>query len=374
METNQATPQQRRKRKMLVVMPLLILPFTTLIFWTLGGGAAESATATQAKGLSMKLPGAIFSDKDLGDKLSFYEKARADSEKKEQLRKADPFFKRAADSNATQPGVFPGGVFSPQQPPFGTPDGPGGNNGPALNAARISQRLTQLQAVLNKQPDVPLNPPLKREASVLPDSLLHPREEEDPELKQMNGLLEKILDIQHPERVKQPAVPATEKTAVRKFRAIPAVIEGNQKIVQGTVICMKLLDTVTIGGQLFPRGQKIYGSGTLASQRYTLNVKSIHVGADFYPVDLTVFDKTDGMEGINVPEAITNEAIRDGTVSGVQGMDLMSFDPSVGAQLTTAGINTVKDAFGKKVKRVKGKIRDGHLLLLRDNNENKNGH
>ncbi|MEN0057151.1 MAG: conjugative transposon protein TraM, partial [Mucilaginibacter sp.] len=78
-------------------------------------------------------------------------------------------------------------------------------------------------------------------------------------------------------------------------------------------------------------------------------------------------DMTDGMEGISVPEAVTSDAMKDGAVNGVQNMDVMSFDPSVTAQLTTAGINTAKGLFSKKIKRVKGKIKDGHQVLLRDN-------
>jgi len=188
----------------------------------------------------------------------------------------------------------------------------------------------------------------------------------------MDGLLEKILDIQHPERVKTAADKTGNTAAVKKFRAIPALIDGTQKIVQGTVICLKLTDTVTLGGQLFAKGQRLYGSGNLGNQRYTLNIKSIHVGYNFYPVDLTVFDQTDGLEGISVPEAVTGDALRDGANSGVQNMEMMSFDPSMTAQLTMARINTAKGLFGKKVKRVKGKIKDGHALLLCDNQEVKN--
>ena len=70
-----------------------------------------------------------------------------------------------------------------------------------------------------------------------------------------------------------------------------------------------------------------------------------------------------------MPEAITGDALRDGANSGVQNMDVMSFDPSMTAQLTTAGINTAKGIFGKKIKRVKAKLKDGHPLLLRDNQE-----
>jgi hypothetical protein len=74
------------------------------------------------------------------------------------------------------------------------------------------------------------------------------------------------------------------------------------------------------------------------------------------------------MEGISVPEAVTGDALRDGAVNGVQTMDIMSFDPSMSAQLATAGINTAKGLLSKKVKRVKGKVKNGHQILLRVKN------
>ncbi|HLA53545.1 MAG TPA: conjugative transposon protein TraM, partial [Flavitalea sp.] len=190
---------------------------------------------------------------------------------------------------------------------------------------------------------------------------------EDPELKQMNGLLEKILDIQHPERLREKVEGPALLATTEKFKAIPAIVDGTQKIVQGTVIRMRLLDSVRLNGQLFTKGQLIYGSGDLYNQRVKINIKLIHVGLQIIPVDLAVYDRTDGMEGISVPEAVTGDAVRDGAVNGVQNMDLMSFDPSMTAQLTTAGINTAKGLFAKKVKRVKGKLKNRHELLLRDN-------
>ncbi|QKJ32828.1 conjugative transposon protein TraM [Mucilaginibacter mali] len=369
MKTNTISLQDKRKRQFLLALPPIVFCFTTLLFWALGGGRPEQAKATDHKGLSLKLPSAMIAADQTGDKMSFYDQARADSLKKQQLRKADPYTQADTVNHLT--GTYPGSTFSPHQPAFG---GYGGNaSSPAANEAAISERLAQLQSVVNKPQ--PINPPVKKQVSAIPDSLLKPAvTTEDPELKQMNGLLEKILDIQHPERVKAAIEKTGSITAVKKFRAIPAVVDGTQKIVQGTVVCLKLTDTVTLGGQLYAKGQRIYGSGNLSNQRYTLNIKSIHVGYNFYPVDLTVFDQTDGLEGISVPEAVTGDALRDGATGGVQNMDIMSFDPSVTAQLTTAGLNTAKGLFSKKIKRVKGKIKDGHTLLLRDNQEVKNAH
>jgi conjugative transposon TraM protein len=182
----------------------------------------------------------------------------------------------------------------------------------------------------------------------------------------MCGILENILGIQHPERIMEQRNQNSSEIS-KQFKAIPAVVVGNQKIVQGTVIRMRLLDSIRLNGQLFPKGQLIYGTGDLYNQRVKINIKLIHAGLNIIPVDLTVYDQTDGLEGISVPEAVTGDAVRDGAVNGVTSMDMMSFDPSMGAQLATAGINTAKGLFSKKIKRVKGKLKNGHEILIRDN-------
>ncbi|MGY4538182.1 hypothetical protein ACVW0P_002602 [Mucilaginibacter sp. UYNi724] len=373
MKTNTLNLQDKRRRKILLVLPVIIFCFTTILFKALGGGQNVETRAAKTKGLSMKLPSAIIAADQSGDKMSFYDRAHADSLKKQQLRKSDPYTQKDADSVNRLPGANGSTAFSPHSGGIGNADYGATSSTPAENEARISQRLTQLQAIVNNP--LPASQPVKKTVNALPDSLLKPAVvSEDPELRQMNTLLEKILEIQHPERVKVADSKTGNAVMVKKFRAIPAVIDGTQKIVQGTVICLKLTDTVTLGGQLYAKGQRLYGSGTLANQRYTLNIKSIHVGYNFFPVDLTVFDQTDGLEGISVTEAITGDALRDGATSGVSNMDIMSFDPSMTAQLTTVGVNTAKGLFSKKVKRVKGKLKDGHTLLLRDNQEVKNSH
>lgn len=373
MKTNTVNLQDKRKRRILLVVPFVVFCFTTILFKALGGGQNAKAQEAKAKGLNMKLPSAIIAADQSGDKMSFYDRAQADSLKKQQLRKSDPYTQKSTDSLNRFTGANDLTAFAPHPGGIGNPDYGAAVSTPAESEARISQRLTQLQAIVNKP--LSANQPVKKTVNALPDSTLKSAAKtEDPELKQMNGLLEKILDIQHPERLKAAGSKTGNAVTVKKFRAIPAVIDGTQKIVQGTVICLKLTDTVTLGGQLYAKGQRIYGSGTLANQRYTLNIKSIHVGYNFFPVDLTVFDQTDGMAGISVPEAITGDALRDGATSGISNMDIMSFDPSMTAQLTTAGVNTAKGLFSKKIKRVKGKLKDGHTLLLRDNQEVKNTH
>lgn len=347
----------QRQRKALLAMPLLVVPFLTLLFWAFGGGKGVAAKAAPSQsGLDLHLPAAKPKDEDKLDKMDYYQLAAKDSERLRQQIRSDPYYK-------SQPGT---------DSMWHHPAGPQAMK-PALAAgaeavsseAKARQKLAELEAAISRRPAPIPARPLPAEVPALPPAAPRTQQQGDPELSQMNLLLEKILDIQHPDRLRQPAPSPLPDTV--PFRGIPALVEGTQRIIQGTVIRLKLLDSVTINGHLFKNGQLIYGSGSLSNQRYTLRIKSIHIGNALYPVDLTVFDQTDGLEGISVPEAITGEAIGDGATSGVQGMELMSLDPSVSGQLAGAGINAAKGLFSKKVRQVKGKIKNGHPLLLRIN-------
>src|SRR5678815_2994268 len=70
-----------RKRKMMMVLPLLVLPFLTMAFWALGGGnaATNGKKQKQLQGLNLQLPNANLKDDKLADKMSFYDEAARDS-------------------------------------------------------------------------------------------------------------------------------------------------------------------------------------------------------------------------------------------------------------------------------------------------------
>jgi hypothetical protein len=82
-----------KQKKFLLVLPLLVLPFTTFLFWSLGGGRGDELSAqskVSVAGLNVELPEAkLKNDNDL-TKLSFYEQADRDSLKFKDLAKNDP--------------------------------------------------------------------------------------------------------------------------------------------------------------------------------------------------------------------------------------------------------------------------------------------
>jgi hypothetical protein len=357
MKTNELTLEQKRQRKFLLTLPLLVIPFLTFCFWSLGGGRnkTDKTEAVDIKGFNTRLPGAKLKDQSVLNKTSYYSQAEKDSGKIREQQKQDPYVHAGNISDT-------GGLHFP----FQRKQWPGldAKNNASVNEAQIYQRLAQLQQLISKPQPVLQTPQYAQKAIQETQKQAIAKISSDPDLEQMNGLLEKILDIQHPERVAQKAKQDQQNDTTR-FKAIPAVIDGTQKILQGSVVRIRLLDSLTIKGQHIPKGQLVFAAGNLYNQRMALVIKTIRIGYIILPVDLTVYDMTDGLEGISVPEAITMNAMKDGADNGVQSMQFMSLDESVGTQAATAGINAAKSLFSKKAKRIKAKLKNGHPLLLR---------
>lgn len=83
-----------RHRKFMTVLPLLALPFLTMMFWALGGGKNEYLQNIDTEkffGLNLNLPGAYFKEEKF-DKLSLYQKVKRDSLKLMQAKRNDPYF------------------------------------------------------------------------------------------------------------------------------------------------------------------------------------------------------------------------------------------------------------------------------------------
>ena len=83
----------RNQRKLLLMLPVLVMPFLSLAFWAMGGGSGTDGNPerSDANNLISKLPDAHFDEKDksLWDKLSLYRKAEQDSLKQKAAEKND---------------------------------------------------------------------------------------------------------------------------------------------------------------------------------------------------------------------------------------------------------------------------------------------
>lgn len=403
-----------------MVVPILVLPFTAFLFWSLGGGKGVAAPVTSAQGINASLPSAQLAKNEPGDKLSLYQQADQDSVAlKEQLRN-DPFWQ---DSLHNPPEISPFSV---------TAASPGTYNNEA-GERQVRDKLALLQEQLRTESEKPA-------PAINTAEMAYQKQDEDiaqlenmmqqlsgsgtaapvdPELTQLNGMLEKVLDIQHPDRVReklrttsakekdrvfparQQAVQPWEdlfsapdtgnkRTAPLSMRATPehiafygleapqvetanngitAVIHETQTLVSGANVKLRTTQDMYLQGKLIPAGTFVAGLTALNGERLQIHVTHVRFQDAVFPVDLAVFS-LDGIEGIHIRGAISRDAAKQGADDALQTLQMSSLDPSITAQAASAGIETVKSFLSKKTKLVHVTVKADHPVLLMNANDN----
>ncbi|KLT67097.1 conjugative transposon protein TraM [Pedobacter sp. BMA] len=337
------------KRKILLVLPILILPFLSLAFYAMDGGKTAENKANRNSGINASLPNANFGKEKPTGKMGIYQETKRDSSK-------------ASSGHLEEVAGRLG--FSTPQATDPTKD--------------IDLKLQQLNAQINA-PSEPKALPSSRERNIkVPGmsndvdrleklmSSMQGNAGEDQEMKQLSGMLERVLDIQHPERVREAYIKQVNAAPEERFAAIPAEVAAKQTLIQGAVLKLVLSDTVTINGTLIPKGHEIFGLCNLTNQRLLVDIKTIRIGKSIIPVDLSIYS-LDGIKGIAAPDAIVDNAISGGADDAVRSLRLLSMDQSIGTQVAGAGIDAAKGLFSKKVRRVKMKVKAGFPVLLRNN-------
>ena len=411
--------KNERRRRFRFMLPVLVLPFVTLMFWVLGGGKVEQAQAADAgkvKGLNNVLPDASLKEEQ-GDKMSYYDKANMDSANRQAMIKSDPYY-QAPVQQITSNGSLPyqqGYPISNMPQPFAG----GGYNDP--NEARVYQKLQQLNQSLIQCPQMPVTGPVNAGMGVgapapdlsklerMMEQMQSGSEEPDAETEQLNGMLERILDIQHPERVQEKlrknsemhkgqvfGVSSAKKREIISIleenkvagvvpkdggngfyafdqveentpdqNVVAAVVHETQVIVNGSTVKLRLLDDIYINGKLIPKDKFVYGIASLSGERLTIKIPGIQYKKLQFPVDLTVID-IDGLEGIHVPGAIARDVAKESTDRAIQDVQFGSMSDNLGVQAASAGVEAAKTLFSKKVRLIKVTVKAGYKVMLRD--------
>lgn len=395
-----------RKRKFYLMLPLLALPFITLGFWALGGGKSNEEVKA-ATGLNLNLPDAKLKDDKNPDKLSFYNQADRDSMKREEALRNDPNYKFKPDTGLSVLQMIPQNSIQ-------------SNSQVDENEKKIYSKISELNKQIS-QPYVPASQIFSgeqkdingKDLSVQVDNLqnmmkvMTEKNGSDSETIQLSGMMDKILDIQHPERVQEKI---KEKSIARRNQVFPvesslpnssislmqdqklkehnsfydltgtitndstdhaieAVVHETQTLVLGSTVKMRLINDIYINGILIPKNNFIYGIASLENERLNIVIASVRFKNNLLPVALQVYDM-DGVTGIYIPGAVSKDALKESARQSMQGVELTSIDPSVAAQVTTAGISAAKNLFSKRSKLIKVTLKAGYKVLLKDNNKN----
>lgn len=416
---NQQALLQDRKWKFQLIMPLVIVSFMTLFFWALGGGKIESTTAAtnEKSGFNNKLPDANLKDEKGLDKMSYYDQAGRDSAK---LREQNKNGSVGIDSTLAGNQLLQHPVQATMNisPYYGQQYNASGD-------AAVYQKLQQLNQSLN-QSQAPLYQPEQNDMQNISDHQALERLEKmmqqmqtgnssnDPETEQLDGMLDKVLDIQYPERAQEKlrkssaqhigqvfAVAAAGKrnyiSSLEQKRsggdpageengfysladpvdadtdqnAIDAVIHETQTIVNGSTVKLRLLNDVFINGKLIPKDNFVFGTASLNGERLSIQITGIRYKKSLFPVTLSVID-IDGMDGIYIPGAISREVAKESTDRAIQDVSFGSMSSSLGVQAAGAGIEAAKSLFSKKVKLIKVTVKAGYKVLLRDEKQKLN--
>ena len=429
-----------QRRKLLLVLPLLAVPFLVLLFWALGGGGRNNANAQQAQnGLNMQLPGANLKDEKPLDKLSYYEKAASDTLKLQELQENDPYFRRHIDTFIKPPidtsltesryrtvGSDAGSLMGSKNNAYSDP-----------NETKVYQKLAQLDAVLDKASSnrnthktsttvesAQITSINSKDVDRLEEMMqnMNQKQEGDPEMQELNGMLEKILDIQHPDRIREKIKQTSEVKNGQVFpvavnngsnpvslletneansqtihsrnkssaqtsgffslndepliydqqNAVLAVVHETQTLVNGSTVKLRLLNDVFVNSVLIPKNTFLFGTADLNGERLDIRIKSIRFRNSLFPVDLSACDM-DGMDGIYIPGAIGRDVAKQTLDRSSQAIDFTALNPSIGAQAAGVGIEAAKTLLGRKAKLVKVTVKAGYQVLLRDERKKKDG-
>ncbi|GEP94494.1 hypothetical protein CCY01nite_07540 [Chitinophaga cymbidii] len=210
---------------------------------------------------------------------------------------------------------------------------------------------------------------------------------EDKEMKRLESMLDKIIMINHPATPNRKATDTTASLPVqghadfhpsisgfyglkrppvaltRYKTAIQAVVHEDQTIYNGSTIKLRLAETIYVGQQEIPAGSFIYGTCAISNERLLIDLDKIIHNNSLLSIQLMAYD-TDGIAGIYVPGAITRDAAKEGLSRAVQSLSMTTIDPSVAAQATSAGIQSLKSLLSKKVKQMKVTVKAGHKVFL----------
>lgn len=388
-------------RKLLKLLPvaafLLTLGFYHLFDYLRRAGAPAESPGKSA--FNTELPGPKLEDR-YKNKLDLYMEARQDSLRKLKEARRDSLLFPVEDAGLEI-------VSEPPQMPL-VARRPIGSRDP--NEQKMGKAMERLQLALSQQEAEPYP---RSDASVaVPSTRPEPTDlarleklmeeataspPEDAEIKRLDGMLDKILEIRQPGRnsrvaeslsvdtlpafiasadgpkpseptgngfygmTEDPAAPGTDESPGNG--TISAVVHADQRVRTGSIVRLRLLQDMYINNARIPANSFVFGRATVAKERVELDIRyAVHANT-VLPVKLVAFD-IDGIAGIAAPGADARDVSRDGLNQAVQNLELYSMDPSLGAQAAASGIQAAKSLLSKKTKTPYAMLKADHKVML----------
>lgn len=158
----------------------------------------------------------------------------------------------------------------------------------------------------------------------------------------------------------------------KKTNLIKAAIYGDQTIVSGSAVKMRLLEPLLVGGIEIPANTIFYGNASVGSSRLKISVENIRYGKYISPVSFTVFD-SDAIEGLNLPNNMKAEAARRMEQGLLQGVQLpISSIGTLTSEVTsaiTATTQVAKQILNQSLAQVKVHLKANYMMYIKEETE-----
>ena len=155
---------------------------------------------------------------------------------------------------------------------------------------------------------------------------------------------------------------------------IKACVYGDQTVVSGQSVRLRLLEDMRVGKYVLPRNTLITGEGSIKGERLDIEILQVEHNGTIIPVELTVHDN-DGQAGIFIPGSMEASAAKEMAANLGQnlGTSISITNQSAGDQLLSevgrGAIQGVSQYISKKMREEKVHLKSGYTLMLYQNNQ-----
>lgn len=148
-----------------------------------------------------------------------------------------------------------------------------------------------------------------------------------------------------------------------------ACIHGNQTVVTGSTVRMRMLEDAVVCGMKIPANTLFYGVATLGANRLEVVVNNLKVGNTISPVSFVIFDN-DAMEGLNLPNNMKAQAAKRMQQGLVQNIDMPLASIGTMTSEITSAVNATtqiaKQILNMKLSQVKVHLKSNYQMYIQE--------
>ena len=150
---------------------------------------------------------------------------------------------------------------------------------------------------------------------------------------------------------------------------IRACVHGDQTVVSGQNVRLRLLEAMRVGRYVLPRNTLLTGEGRIQGERLAVDILQVEYDGTVIPVELAVLD-SDGQDGIFIPGSTEANAVREVAANMGQnlGTTISITNQSAGDQILSelgrGAIQGLSQYISKKMREEKVHLKSGYELML----------